>query len=210
MMAGMGNVFHYNTADPNPEVPNDVESYNKFVRMHSIFHVMAEVGLESNGSDGQLLFPGNRYELRTEWRLGIKPEYGQESETYFGRYFGKQQWWFPFIGFDYHHNSRINEDEKNAFGQLSNQNNRKAFFAGVEYLLPMMITVQARVDSRGKFRMQVGRDDIPLTPRLRMNAVWNTDKEYTAGLRYILRKWLSLSAHYDSDMKFGAGVTIMY
>ncbi|MGV3529663.1 MAG: multicopper oxidase domain-containing protein [Flavisolibacter sp.] len=210
MMAGMGNVFHYNPADPNPEVSNDVKNYNKFVRMHKIFHFMAEVGLESNGSDGRLVFPGNRYELRTEWRLGIKPEYGQESETYFGRYFGKQQWWFPFIGFDYHHNSRMNENEKNTFGQLSNQNNRKAFFAGVDYLLPMLITVQARVDTKGKFRMQVSRDDIPLTPRLRMNAVWNTDKEYTAGLRYILRKWLSLSAHYDSDMKFGAGIAVIY
>ena len=104
----------------------------------------------------------------------------------------------------------MNENEKNAFGQLSNQNNRKAFFAGVDYLLPMLITVQARVDTKGKFRMQVSRDDIPLTPRLRMNAVWNTDKEYTAGLRYILRKWLSLSAHYDSDMKFGAGIAVIY
>lgn len=210
MMAGMGNVFHYQGADPNPEVPNTVAAYNKFVRQESIFHFMAEVGLESNGSDGRLMFPGNRYELRTEWRIGVNPMHGQESETYFGRYVGKMQWWYPFVGFDYHHNSRENLERKTLLGQTSNQNNRKAFVAGVEYVLPMLLRAQARVDDKGKFRFQIGRDDIPLTPRLRLNGVWNTDKEYTVGLRYIVRKWLDLSTHYDSDMGFGAGIAIIY
>jgi hypothetical protein len=96
------------------------------------------------------------------------------------------------------------------FGQPSNQSNRKAFVAGVEYVLPMLIRAQFRMDSKGKFRFQVGREDIPLTPRLRLNALWNTDKEYMAGFRYILRKWLALSTHYDSDMGYGAGITIIY
>ena len=38
----------------------------------------------------------------------------------------------------------------------------------------------------------------------------NTDKEYMAGLRYILTKWLAVSTHFDSDMGFGAGVTVNY
>ena len=171
---------------------------------------MAEIGLESNGRDGKIMIPGNRYELRTEWRLGLHAEHGYESETYFGRYIGKMQWWFPFIGFDYHKNDRVNDLEKNAFGQFTNQNNRKAFVAGIEYTLPMLIKAQARVDSKGKFRLQFGREDIPLTPRLRLGAMWNTDKEYMAGLKYIVRKWLDLSTHYDSDMGFGAGITIVY
>jgi predicted porin len=120
------------------------------------------------------------------------------------------QWWFPFIGFDYHKNNRDNSVEKNAFGQLSNQNNREAFVAGVEYTLPMLLIAQARIDSKGKFRFQLGREDIPLTPRLRFAAMWNTDREYMAGFKYIVRKWLDLSTHYDSDMGFGAGITIVY
>lgn len=28
----------------------------------------------------------------------------------------------------------------------------------------------------------------------------NTDKEYIAGLKYIVTKWVSLSTHYESDM----------
>ncbi len=210
MMAGMGNVFSYKNSVPNPELPDAVASYNRFLRDQNMLHVMAEIGLESNGSDGKIVIPGDRFELRTEWRLGIKPEHGYESETYLGRYIGKMQWWFPFIGFDYHKNNRDNSVEKNAFGQLSNQNNREAFVAGVEYTLPMLLIAQARIDSKGKFRFQLGREDIPLTPRLRFAAMWNTDREYMAGFKYIVRKWLDLSTHYDSDMGFGAGITIVY
>lgn len=38
----------------------------------------------------------------------------------------------------------------------------------------------------------------------------NTDKEYMAGFRYIANKYVSLSTHYDSDMGFGLGVTLVY
>ena len=210
MMAGMGNVFSYKNSPHNPEVHHGPKSYSMFVRHHQKFQPTAEIGLESNGSDGMLMFSGERYELRTEWRIGIKPEYGNEVETYFGRYFGQMQWFFPFIGFDYHKNTREDELSENAFGQESNQSNRKAFVAGFEYTLPMLLRAQARIDSKGKLRFQLGREDIPLTPRLRLSFVGNTDKEYMAGFRYILRKWVALSTHYDSDMGLGAGITITY
>lgn len=210
MMAGMGNVFRYKNSLPNPELPDKAAAYNKFIRGEKMIHPMAEIGLESNGSDGMFMLAGERYEFRTEWRIGMKPMHGNEVETYLGRYVGKMQWLFPFIGFDYHKNTMENAMEKNVFGQLSNQDNRKAFVAGVEYVLPMLVRAQFRLDSKGKFRFQVGREDIPLTPRLRLNAMWNTDKEYMAGLRYIIRKWFALSTHYDSDMGYGAGVTIIY
>jgi hypothetical protein len=34
--------------------------------------------------------------------------------------------------------------------------------------------------------------------------------EYMVGGRYILSKYISLSTHYDSDMKWGGGLTITY
>jgi hypothetical protein len=37
----------------------------------------------------------------------------------------------------------------------------------------------------------------------------NTDKEYMAGLKYIVGKILG-SAHYDSDMGLGFGVNLNY
>jgi hypothetical protein len=62
----------------------------------------------------------------------------------------------------------------------------------------------------GKFRFQFGREDIPVTKRLRFNMMINTDKERMAGLRYIATKYFSVSSHYDSDMAFGAGITVTY
>ncbi len=100
--------------------------------------------------------------------------------------------------------------ENNLFGQATNQNNRKALVAGMQYTLPMLFVAEARVDSKGKFRFQLMREDVPITPRLRLNIMGNTDREYMGGLRYIVTKYFSLSTHYDSDMGYGAGVSLTY
>ena len=73
-----------------------------------------------------------------------------------------------------------------------------------------MFTADARIDGNGKFRFQIGREDIPITPRLRLNFVGNTDKEYMAALRYIFTRYIGATAHYDSDMGFGVGLTLNY
>jgi hypothetical protein len=59
-------------------------------------------------------------------------------------------------------------------------------------------------------RFQLIREDIPVSPRLRANFMINTDKEYALGFRYIITKYFNLSTHYDSDMGWGAGITITY
>ena len=38
----------------------------------------------------------------------------------------------------------------------------------------------------------------------------NTDIEYMVGLKYIINKNLGAKIHYDSDMGFGAGITVNY
>ncbi len=210
MMSGMGKVFRYENSPANPEIPNPKLAQRKLFRDDRMFHAMGMVGLESNGSDGEFMLANTRFRLSTEWRLGLKEHHGNESETYFGRFIGRMQWWFPFIGFDYHYNNKENVNEKNLFGQSSNQNNRKALVAGVQYTLPMLVIAEARIDSKGKFRFQLTREDIPVTPRLRFNIMGNSDKEYSAGLRYIITKYFSISTHYDSDMGLGAGITLTY
>jgi FtsP/CotA-like multicopper oxidase with cupredoxin domain len=210
MMSGMGKVFSYENSAPNPEIPDPKLAQRKLFADDRGFHPMANIGLESNGSDGELMFSSTRYRLSTEWRVGVKLAHGIESETYFGRYVGKMQWLFPFIGFDYHYNSMNDEKENNLFGQLSNQRNRKAAVIGVQYTLPMLVTAEARLDSKGKLRFQLMREDVPLTSRLRLNVMGNTDKEYMAGFRYIVTKYFSLSTHYDSDMGYGGGITLTY
>ena len=210
MMSGMGRIFSYENSPPNPEIPNPKLAQRKLFSDDRMFHPMLTLGLESNGSDGEFMLGNTRYRFSTEWRIGLKRHHGNESETYFGRYIGKMQWLFPFIGFDYHYNPVRDDKEENMFGQLTNQKNRRALVAGLQYTLPMMVLAEVRVDSKGKLRFQLKREDVPVTSRLRLNFSGNTDKEYMAGFRYVVAKYFSLSTHYDSDMGYGAGITLTY
>jgi CopA family copper-resistance protein len=215
MMAGMGRVFTYENSPPNPDLPDPTKAARLFKKDNTMMHLMARIGLESNGSDGEAMLSTNRYALQGVWHLGLEPHHGHEGELNFGRYIGVNQWLFPYVGFDYHY-KKTDEmkdhegDEKNLFGQRSNKNNRKTFTAGIQYTTPGLLLADARIDGNGKFRFQLGREDIPITPRLRFAFMGNTDKEYMAGFRYITNKWFALSTHYDSDMGLGAGITITY
>jgi hypothetical protein len=170
---------------------------------------MARGSLESNGSDGEAMLADTRYRLETEWRLGTDDVKGYESESHFGRYLGKMQYWLPYVGWDFRYR-RSDEKEKNLFGQTDTKNHRNVVCAGIQYTLPLLLVIDWRVDMKGNLRLQLGREDIPVTNRLRFTFMANTDKEYMAGLRYILTKYIGLSTHYDSDMGFGAGVTLSY
>ncbi len=216
MMSGMGRIFRYDNNLPNPEIPNPARAYRKLKADDRMFHLMGSAGIESNGSDGQLMYANTRWRISTLWHLGFHDQHGYESETMIGRYLGRMQWWFPYVGFDYHYKKEggakniFGNEDRNWFGQKSNKLGRKTIVAGVAYTLPMLFTADMRIDGNAKLRFQLSREDIPVTNRLRYNMMLNTDKEYMAGFRYILTKYISLSTHYDSDMGLGGGITLTY
>ncbi|SEN07765.1 copper-resistance protein, CopA family [Mucilaginibacter gossypiicola] len=217
MMSGMGRVFSYENSPPNPDVPDPKLAQRRLFWDDQMPHLMGRIGLESNGSDGQVMLGSTRWKASTMWHLGTDAMMGYESETMIGRYIGRNQWLYPYVGFDYHY-KKFNPDEKNIFGsdyrnlfgQVSNKENRHTVVAGIAYTLPMLFVADARIDGNGKLRFQLGREDVPVTQRLRFNIMVNTDKEYAAGLRYIFTKYFSLSTHYDSDMGLGGGLTLTY
>lgn len=216
MMSGMGRVFRYDNNLPNPEIPDPKLAQRKLFADDRMFHLMGTASLESNGSDGQFMYGNTRWRASTLWHLGYHDMHGYESETMIGRFLGRNQWWFPYVGFDYHYKKEggpkniFGNEDKNWFGQTSNKLNRKTVIAGIAYTLPMLFIADMRVDGNGKLRFQLSREDVPVTSRLRFNIMLNTDKEYMAGLRYILGKYISLSTHYDSDMGLGAGIVFTY
>ena len=227
MMSGMGRVFRYqDTLIDKTDIVNPKLATRMLNADDQHYHAMARIGLESAGSDGMAMISNTRNTLATMWHLGIHPEHGEEGEITAGRFLGRMQWWRPFIGYDYHYKkvgpngeeikkgimgrNIFGNDKYNMLGQRSNKNNRSTITAGIQYLLPMNILSEFRADLDGKIRFQFLREDIPLTPRLRGNFMINTDKEYAIGIRYIITKYFNLSSHYDSDMGFGAGVTIIY
>ncbi len=227
MMSGMGRVFSYENSPANPEIPNPKLAQRQLNADDRMPHFMAKVGIESNGSDGMAMFAQTRWKASTLWHLGFHDMHGYESETMVGRYLGRMQWLYPYVGFDVHykvegalaknifdlHGTQKNifgSETKNWFGQVSNKDNRHTVVAGIAYTLPTLTVADFRVDGNGKFRFQLSREDISITPRLRFNWMINTDKEYMLGLRYIVNKYFSISTHEDSDMGFGAGFTITY
>ena len=227
MMSGMGRVFRYqDTLVDKTDIVDTKLATRKLNADDQHYHSMARIGIESAGSDGMAMLSNTRNTFAAMWHLGLHPEHGEEIEATAGRYLGKMQWWRPFIGYDYHYKkvgpngeeikkgimgrNIFGDDKYNLLGQRSNKNNRSTITAGIQYLLPMNILSEFRADLDGKMRFQFLREDIPLTPRLRGNFMVNTDKEYALGMRYIITKYFNLSSHYDSDMGFGAGITIVY
>jgi len=209
MMSGMGRIFTYENSPVNPQIPNPEKALRKVYHDDRRFYSQAEIALESNGSDGEITLANTRWFAQTEWRLGLNDEKGYESESHIGRYMDKKQWFVAYIGWDFRYRTS-EETERNIFGQNNTKDNRGVFCLGLQYILPWFIVADFRVDHTGNLRLQITRDDIPLTARIRAWGSVNSDLEYSAGLRYILTKYISLSTHYDSDMSFGGGLTITY
>lgn len=211
MMAGMNRVFSYENSQPNPLLPDKAKAYKKLQAESNRLHFMAENDFASNGNDGKAMFQNTRWSFGTEWRLGYHDEHGYESETHIGRYIGRMQWFMPFIGFDARYRKLENgKAEDNLFGQTNTKDKRLQFSLGFNYTLPMLVIFQTEVYHDGNVRAQLMRQDIPLSKRLRMAFMVNTDKEYMAGLKYIAGKNLGITTHYDSDMGIGFGVNLNY
>ena len=210
MMAGMNRVFSYEEQAPNPYLPNKIWAYKKLQSESNKFHFMAENDFATNGNDGMLIFHNTRWSFGTEWRLGYNDEHGYEMETHIGRYVGKNQWFMPFIGFDWRYRNQNGEVEKNLFGQTNTKDQRAVLSLGAKYTLPMLVEFQGEVFMDGNVKFQLMREDIPISPRLRWAFMVNTDKEYMTGFKYITTRNLGISTHYDSDMGIGFGVTLNY
>ncbi|MFY7900898.1 MAG: multicopper oxidase family protein, partial [Chitinophagaceae bacterium] len=200
MMAGMNRVFAVDDYQ-NPNIIDKKRIYKKLQRESNMPHLMAENDFATNGNDGELMLQNARLSLGAEWRLGYNDMHGYESETHIGRYFGKMQWFMPFIGFDWRYRKMgIDEKEKNIFGQSNTKDNRAVLSIGFNYTLPMLIRFQSEVFTNGIVRLQLMREDIPVSKRLRAGFMVNSDKEYMVDMRYIVTRNMGIRTHYDSDM----------
>ena len=210
MMAGMNRVFSYADQAPNPYLPDKKWAYKKLQRESNQFHFMFENDFATNGNDGMMMLQNTRWSIGTEWRLGYNDHHGYETETHIGRYIGKNQWFMPFVGFDWRYRKHDGEVEKNIFGQSNTKDQRAVASLGFVYTLPWLVNFQAEVFHDGNVRLQLMREDIPITPRLRWAFMVNTDKEYMTGFKYIVTRNVALSTHYDSDIGIGFGATLTY
>ncbi len=198
MMAGMGRVFSYKDSPPNTQVAPTKKNWNYFKKedermLHSAFRFAAQ----SNGGFGHATVFNNYYFGTTDFHF--KPGKGFEFENKVGRLIDKRQFFNVYAGFEFSREKHEGRWENDIFGTL-----------GFEYTLPMFVKADARVNTNGRFRLQLSREDLALSKRLRFDAMWNTDKEYQLGMRYILSKRWQISGNYYNEYGFGAGVTYNY
>lgn len=210
MMAGMDRVFAVGDYT-NPLLPDRQDAYKMLQRESNMLHFMVQNDFATNGNDGEAMLQNARWSIGTEWRLGYNSMHGYETETHIGRYIGKMQWFMPFAGLDWRYRKMgRDKQEKNIFGQTNTKDRRTAVSLGFNYTLPMLIVFQAEAFHDGIVRLQLMREDIPVAKRLRAGFMVNTDREYMIDLRYILTRNIGIRAHYDSDMGFGAGLSLNY
>lgn len=211
MMSGMGRIFSYENSAPNELIPNPKQAIRKLYKDDREFHFMIENDFASNGNDGEMMYQNTRWKLQAEWRLGYNDMHGYETELHLGRYLGRMQWIYPYIGYDtrYRKQSAM-MTEKNLFGDKNTKDFRDVLCVGLQYTLPMLINADIRLDQSGDVRLQFMREDIPISKRIRLSGMYNSDREYMAGLKYVLNKSIAISTHYDSDMGLGAGLTLSY
>jgi FtsP/CotA-like multicopper oxidase with cupredoxin domain len=209
MMAGMGRIFSYENSPPNPQLPNAKKALRKVYHDDRRFYLGAEISYEVNGTDGEISLMNTRWKMDVEWRLGFNKQTGFETESHIGRYLDKNQFLFVYTGWDWRYREG-HDGEKNIFTQANTKNDRGVACLGIQYTMPLFIVADLRVDHTGYVRLQLSRDDIPVTKRLRLWGMFNTDLEYAVGAKYIINKYLLASTHYDSDMGFGIGLTVQY
>jgi len=104
----------------------------------------------------------------------------------------------------------MNFQERNIFGQLNTKDNRALVSFGFNYTLPMLVRFQTEFFMDGSFRLQLAREDIPISKKIRAMFMVNSDKEYMAGFDYILNRNIRIRSHYDSDMGLGIGLFLNY
>jgi hypothetical protein len=145
----------------------------------------------------------NKYALEIELRSTYKGDV--EVENHLLRYLDKQQYLAAFVGYDYRRNKNLPK-----FPTSDSKDNRNVFDAGFYYLLPMLVRSEWRIDNNGNLRLQLERRDLALSNNVFADLRVNTEKEYTVGFRYMFSRYFSISTNYDSDYKWGVGLTLHY
>ncbi|WP_228414786.1 multicopper oxidase domain-containing protein [Chryseobacterium sp. G0201] len=222
MMAGMGRIFSYEDSKPNPQLPNRKLAWKDFMKDNRMVSSMAMLDIASNKIHAETMTMfgprwANLNEFHTNWNMDHF-----DGNFKVGRFLGKFQWALPYAGFRIQKNHEIMErrmaeemgmdfhGKRTWFGQNKASKNKATFIVGAQYLLPMLVTADASVDQNGTVLLELSREDIPISRRIRGNFSLNSDGEFTTGLRYIVQKWFSISGNYDNEMGWGAGLTLTY
>ncbi len=198
MMAGMARVVSYENSPANRQV--SVKDQQKVFKEDKLVYLWGQTKIASDAIFGYANLVGNKGILGSTYRVSYKSKY--EFQPDYQRFLDKRQFLSAFIGADIRNTFQVVENGKSV--------DRKVGVIGVRYLLPMFLLSELRVDHRGEVRFQLTRNDIPITRRLRLSLSANTDKEFNIDFDHSIGKRFYIHASYDSDYKYGTGLTVLW
>lgn len=198
MMGGMARVVRYADSPSNPEVEKYQPS-NPLINDDRRWFLWGNAMFHSQSSSGSWFLSNTRYESNVDYRVSYDGRY--EIEPRFQRYLDHRQFLAAYIGADF------SDDVK---GNPPGKDGEQIGVVGLRYLLPLFFQTDLRVSNKGRVRFMIGRQDIPLTARLRLGVSYNTDNEYQIGTSYVLGRNFALSVNYDNQYGFGGGLTLIY
>ena len=70
----------------------------------------------------------------------------------------------PYVGF---RTQKTDDLQKTWFGQNVMPKSQNVAIAGFRYILPFLLIADANVDQNGKVRLELGREGIKISPRIR-------------------------------------------
>ena len=198
MMSGMARVISYENSPTNKQVSE--KDQRKLFREDTKWYGWGVTKIATDGVFGNTQLSNVRNEIGTTYRVSYKEQY--EFQPYYQRFIDKRQFFAAFAGADIRNTFTIKEGDR--------EEDRRVAVAGIRYMLPLFIDSELRVDHKGNLRFQLSREDIPLTRRLFFAVSGNTDKEFNIDFDYFIAKNFSLHASYDSEYKYGLGLTILW
>lgn len=200
MMSGMARIVSYEGSEQNEFAKT---GYKKLKKEDNALYPWYDLSVHTQGAWLSGNISNNKTALEFEGRVDWKGDF--ETETHLLRYLDKRQFLAFYVGYDNRQNKTLP-----LFNESNSKDNRRVFDAGFYYLLPLLIRSEWRIDNTGRLRLQLERRDLPLSNNFFFDWRINTDKEYTVNFRYMVSKHFSISTNYDSDYKWGTGLTWHY
>lgn len=198
MMAGMARVVSYENSPPSTQVT--LKDQRKAFKEDRMTYFWGQTKIATDAVFGYANLVGNRGILNATYRVSYKNKY--ELQPDYQLFLDKRQFFSAYFGADIRNTFQMTENGKRV--------DRKVGVIGVRYLLPMFVQSELRVDHLGNVRFQLSRNDMPITRRLRLSWSVNTDKEFNIDFDRYIGKRFSIHASYDSDYKYGTGLTFLW
>ena len=198
MMAGMARVVSYENSPPNTQLTPMLQKM--IFKEDKKIYFWGQTKIATDAVFGNINLSGNKGVLGATYRVSYKSKY--EFQPDYQYFLDKRQFLSAYIGADIRNTFQVTENGKRI--------DRKVGVIGVRYLLPMFLLSELRVDHYGEVRFQLTRNDIAITRRLRLSLSANTDKEFNIDFDHNIGKRFYIHASYDSDYKYGAGLTVLW